>query len=113
MEQIRVETGAKTDQPAGGTVWTASSSEIWPGEFISFPAEQRERYQSVDGRVTGELRFNGAPMIGMGTTRFVLVTLGHPNRLKIWWPAMPSDNVDTVQRLTSVVVEDRGDTADA
>jgi len=111
MERIRIETGAKTPTAAGGKAWVTSSSEEWPAEWISFPAEARERYQSIDGKVTGEFRFNGAPTITMSTTRFVWVTSGHPKYLKILWPAVPADNVDGAERLTSVVVEDRGETA--
>lgn len=113
MERIRIDTGSRGQSAAGGRAWSTSSSETWWAEWIDFPAEKRERYQSVDGKVTGELRFNGAPTIGMGTTRFVWVTKGHPWLLKVLWPAAPADNVDGVQRKTSVVVEDRGETASA
>ena len=112
MERIRVETGARTSTAAGGKAWVTSASEVWPAEWISFPAEARERYQSIDGKVTGELQFNGAPTINMSTTRFVWVTSGHPKSLRILWPAAPADNVDGAERLTSVVVVDRGDVAD-
>ena len=112
MERIRIETGAKGQSAAGGRAWTTSSSQTRWAEWISFPAQARERYQMLNGKVTGELRFREAPTIGMGTTRFVWVTKGHPWYLKILWPVAPTDNVDGVQMLTSVVVEDRGETAD-
>jgi len=112
MERIRIETGARAASAAGGRAWTTSTSETWPAEYISYSSEARARYQSLDVKVTGELRFNGAPTIGMGTTRFVWVTSGHPKYLKILWPVMAADNVDGAERLTTIVVEDRGDVAD-
>ena len=112
MERIRIETLTKGQSAAGGRTTTTSSSETWWAEWICFPAETRARYQSVDKEVTGELRFRGSPTIGMRNTRFVWVTKGHPWYLKVLWPATASDNIDGTGRLTSVVVVDRGETAD-
>ena len=111
-DRVRVETGSKAPSAAGGRTWTTSSTQNWPVEYIDYPTEKRLRYQSEDCEVTGELRFNGSPDIGMGTTRFVWLTKGHPWYLKIFYPISASDNVDTVGRLTSVPVLDSGETAD-
>ena len=111
-DRVRIDTGSKAPSAAGGSSWSTSSSETWPMEWISFPAEKRERYQSLDCVVTGEMQFHGAPTITMGGTRFVWLTKGHPWYMKILWPVSASDNVDGVGRVTSVVVRDSGETAD-
>jgi len=111
-ERMRIETGAKAPQPGGGTAWTTSSTEtLWCNPvFVS--AEKKERYQSIDGQVDYEFHFGDWPAITMGGTRFVWMTDGHPNALKIYSPVAPPQRLAGPQRVTVVLVKDSGETAD-
>jgi len=112
-QRIRIETGSKAPSAAGGTTWSTSSSTTRYADAITITAEKRERYQSIDGEVVYEFRFRGRPTIGMGTTRFVWLTDGHPLDLRIFKPAAPATNPDGIGRYTNVLVTDTGETADA
>lgn len=111
-ERIRIETGAKVAQPEGGTKWTVTSTITRCAEAVLISAEARERYQSIDKVVEYKFRFRGRPTITMQGTRFVWMTDGHPNVLKIYVPAAPAENADGVGRYTTVLVSDTGEVAD-
>lgn len=111
-DRIRIETGSKVPSPAGGTVWTPVSSITRCAEAVSVSAAARERYQSIDKVIEYEFQFRGRPTITMQGTRFVWVTNGHPNVLKIYVPVAPAENRDGVGRYTTVLVSGTGEVAD-
>lgn len=111
-EKIRIETGSKTPQASGGTAWTTASTITRCAEAVLVSAEARERYQSIDRVVEYEFQFRSRPTITMQGTRFVWMTDGHPNKLKIYAPAAPAENADGVGRYTTVLVNDTGKVAD-
>jgi hypothetical protein len=111
-QRIRVETGRKTPQAAGGSAWTTTATETLWTEVILITAVASERYQSIDKKIDYEFRFRGRPSITMRNTRFVWVTKGHPNRLKIYHPASAPENVDGVGRETSILVTESEEMAD-
>jgi len=111
-QRIRIETGSKTPQASGGTAWETSSTITRWAEAITVTADARERYQSIDRVVEYEFRFRSRPTITMQGTRFVWMTDGHPNKLKIYTPAAPSTQADGVGRYTNVLVSDTGEVAD-
>jgi len=113
MQRIRIETGSKAPAAAGGTVWSTSSTDTRWANVIVKTVEAQSRYQSIDGVVDYEFVFRGRPTIALGTTRFVWITDGHPNKLRRYRPAAPPKNVDMHGRWTSVLVTDTGETADA
>ena len=112
MERVRIETGSKAPAAAGGTAWSASSTETRWCECVFISAEKRERYQSIDGQVDYEFRFHDWPTITMAGSRFVWVTDGHPNALKIFYPVKPPQRMEGQRRATVVLVKDSGETAD-
>ena len=105
MERIRVETGVRAPT-ATGIAWASSGTETRWCDAVPVPSERAERYQSIDGRVDYEFRFNDWPTIGMGTTRFVWETNGHPNRLKIYTPVKPPTKLQGQRRRMIVLVRD-------
>jgi len=110
-ERIRIETGSKPPQSAGGTKWVTTSTVTRWAEAVLVTAEALSRYQSIDAKVTHEFRFRDRPTITMKTTRFVWMSDGHPNKLKVYYPAAPAENVDGIGRYTSVLVVDSGEVA--
>ena len=114
-QRIRINTGADVTAAAGGTVWTTASTETRWCETVSIsPAQAVQRYGcELDAQIRYEFRFFDRPTIGLGTTQFVWVTNGHPNRLKIYKPVSSPVNVDAVGCVTSLLVEDTGEVASA
>ena len=112
-QRIRIETGANVAAAAGGTVWTTASSETRWCETVSIsPAQAVQRYGcELDAQIRYEFRFFDRPTIGLGTSRFVWVTNGHPNELKIYKPRSSPVNVDSVGAVTSLLVEDTEEVA--
>jgi hypothetical protein len=108
-QRIRVETGTRAPQASGGTAWSSSSNVTLWCDAITITAAARERYQSLDRVVEYEFRFRDRPTITMQGTRFVWLTNGHPNRLKIYIPAAPPTQADGVGRYTNILVEDTGE----
>lgn len=111
-QRIRIETGLKTPASSGGSAWSTTSSVTRWAEVILISAIARERYQSIDKQVDYEFRFNDRQTITMRKTRFVWVTNGHPNNLKIYYPAAPAENVDGEGRMTTVLVTESTEVAD-
>lgn len=113
-QRIRIETGADVAQAAGGVAWTTASSETrWCETVAVSPAQAVQRYGcELDAQIRYEFRFFDRPTIGLGTSRFVWVTDGHPNELKIYKPRSSPTNVDGIGAATSLLVEDTGEVAD-
>ena len=113
QELIRIETGSKATKGTGGSAWTPASSITRWAEVVSITAAARERYQSIDKVIEFQFRFRGTPTITMQGTRFVWMSDGHPNKLKIYLPAAPAENGDGVGQYTTVLVGATGKVADA
>jgi hypothetical protein len=114
MERIRIETGTKATQAAGGTKWTTTLTNLRWAEAIPVPTERAERYQSVDGKVDYEFHFHDWPTVTMANSRFVWMTNGHPNALKVFYPVKPPTKVAGQRRKMIVLVrEAQGETGDA
>jgi len=116
-QRIRIETGSRTATATSPTgAWSSSSTETrWAEAVVISPAQAVNRYQiPFDDKLMWEFRFNDEPSISLGNTRFVWVTNGHPNNLKIYWPRSTPINVDGEGRVTTVLVEeDTEETANA
>lgn len=112
-QRIRVETGRKLPASPGGSPWATTATETLWADAIVVNARAIERYQCpADVKVDYEFVFRGRPTITMRYTRFVWLTKGHPNRLKIYYPASPAKNVDGTGRETGLLVTESEETAD-
>lgn len=109
IQRIRIETGSKATVGTGGSAWTRQSYIIRWAEAVLISVQARERYQSLDREVNYKFKFRGRPGITMQGTRFVWMTDGHPNKLKIYVPVASAGNSDGVGRFTSVLVNDTGE----
>jgi len=110
-QRIRIDTGAYTPQAAGGVAWTTSSTETRWCEVASIsPAQAVQRYNcELDAVVRFEFRFYDRPTIGLGTTRFVWATDGHPNERQIYKPRSSPVNADGQGIMTTLLVEFTGE----
>jgi len=113
-QRVRINTGSSAPQAAGGTAWTTASTETRWCQIVSItPAQAVQRYGcELDAVIRFEFRFYDRPTITMRGTQFVWVTDGHPNKLKVYKPRSSPVNVDGVGAVTSLLVEDTGETAD-
>ena len=112
-QRIRIETGTYAPDSGGGITWTTTATETLWTDTVLIAAEAQERYQSIDKQIDYKFKFRGRPTITMKGTRFVWVSKGHPNRLKIYLPAAPAENTDQLGEETSVLVSDTGEVASA
>ena len=108
-QRIRIDTGDRTStvtSPSGA--WSTDSSETrWCEAVVISPAQAVQRYNvPFDKKLMYEFRFRDRPTITLRHTRFVWVTDGHPNELKIYWPRSTPINVDGEGCVTSVLVEE-------
>ena len=110
-QRIRVETGTYAPDAGGGIGWTTTATQTKWADVVLVSAEAQDRYQSIDKQIDYKFTFRGTPTISMKGTRFVWVTKGHPNRLKIYLPATPPENTDQLGEETSVYVTDTGEVA--
>jgi len=110
-QRIRIETGTYAPDAGGGIAWTTTATQTRWADTVLVSAEAQERYQSIDKQIDYKFTFRGTPTITMKGTRFVWVTKGHPNRLKIYLPAAPAENTDQLGEETSVLVTDTGEVA--
>jgi hypothetical protein len=113
MERIRIETGSKVAGGAGGTTWTTTGTDVRWCDVAWVPTERAERYQSVDGKVDYEFRFHDWPTVTMASSRFVWVTNGHPNALKVFYPVKPPTKVEGQRRKMVVLVRESTETGTA
>ena len=108
-QRIRIDTGTRTStatSPLGAWV-TASSDTRWCESADISPAMAVQRYDiELDAVVRKELRFYDRPTITLGGTRFVWLTNGHPDYLKIYWPKSSPVNADGEGTVTTVLVEE-------
>jgi len=111
-QRMRIDTGAYTPQAAGGVAWATSSTETRWCEVASIsPAQAVQRYDcELDEVIRYEFRFYGRPTIGLGTSRFVWATDGHPNEGKIYKAKSSPVNADGQGIVTTLLVEDTGET---
>jgi len=110
-QRIRVETGTYSPDAGGGIAWTTTATQTLWTDVVLVSAEVQERYQSIDKEIAYKFTFRGTPTISMKGTRFVWVSKGHSNRLKIYLPAAPAENTDQLGEETSVLVTDTGEVA--
>jgi len=111
-QRIRIDTGKDTPQAAGGVAWATSATETRWCEAVSIsPAQAVSRYGcELDAVIRYEFRFYDRPTIGLGTSRFVWATDGHPNEGKIYKPRSSPVNADGQGIATTLLVEDTGET---
>ena len=112
-QRIRIETGTYAPDAGGGIGWTTTATQTLWADVVLVSAEAQDRYQSVDKQIDYKFTFRGTPTISMKGTRFVWVSKGHPNKLKIYLPAAPPENTDQLGEETSVYVTDTGEVASA
>jgi len=110
-QRIRIDTGKDTPQAAGGIAWVTSSTETRWCEVASInPAQAVARYGcELDAVIRYEFRFYDRPTIGLGTSRFVWETDGHPNEGKIYKPTSSAVNADGQGVATTLLVEYTGE----
>ncbi len=112
-ERIRVETGTKATTGIGGTTWVTTSTDTRWATCVLVSSSDAEKYQSIDGRLDFEFRFLDWPTVTMANTRFVWLTDGHPNYLKIYYPVKPPEKYERERRKMVVLVRDSGEVASA
>jgi len=110
IERIRIDTGSKTPQSTGGTVWATTATEIRWCDVVALSTKDIERYDSLDGKVDYEFHFRGWPTVSMQSSRFVWMTNGHPNKGKVYEPVKPPTKVQGQRRAMIVLVRDTGET---
>jgi hypothetical protein len=113
MERIRIETGSKVTTGAGGTTWTTTATDVRWCKAKVISSEAAERYQSVDGRLDYEFEFRDWPTVTMANSRFVWVTNGHPNALKVFYPVKPPTKLEGQRRRMVVLVRESTETGTA
>jgi len=113
-ERIRIETVTKTPtamNPSGASV---SSSETRWADAITMTAAAKQRYGAeLDAQVVYELRFYDTPTITLRNSQFVWMSSGHANYLKRYRIVGNPLQLDGVGRVSSVLVEETGEVADA
>ncbi|HUT86646.1 MAG TPA: hypothetical protein VMX15_00980 [Candidatus Heimdallarchaeota archaeon] len=115
MERIRIETGSRTETATSnmGAWKTGSSVTRWCECVPITPAQAVNRYDvPFDKQLMYEFRFFDKPTITLRNTRFVWVTNGHANCLKVYWPRSTPINIDGEGRRTSVLAEETEETVD-
>lgn len=116
-QRIRIETGNRTataTNPSG--TWSTNATETrWAEAAVISPAKAVTRYDvAFDKQLMWEFRFRDRPSISLRNTRFVWVTNGHDNNLKIYWPRSAPINPDGKGLVTTILVEeDTEETANA
>jgi len=106
-QRIRIDTGGRVESDTSNVgAWVTASTETrWCEASVIAPAQAIARYDvAIDKELMYEFRFYDRPTITMRDTRFVWVTDGNPNELKIYWPKSTPINADGEGRVTTVLV---------